>query len=80
LFIHGFAAVTWTIGVFSGRAPLVAVLNLLGVVGSLASAVLLLVLYRREPLHDTDDIARRPVWLLVGLGIAAAAVMGLSAD
>lgn len=80
LFIHGFAAITWTIGVFSDRVPLVAVLNLLGVVGSLVSAVLLLVLYRREPLHDTDDIARRPVCLLVALGIAAAAVMGLSAD
>lgn len=79
VFIHGFAALAWTIGVFSDRPPLVVVLNLLGVAGSVASAVLLLVLYRREPLHDTDDIARRPVWSLVAAGIAAAAAMGISA-
>lgn len=79
LFIHGFAAVTWTIGVLSDRGPLVVLLNLVGVAGSLASAVLLLVFYRREPLHDTDETARRPIWLLVALGVAAAAAMGISA-
>ncbi|MDI9891963.1 hypothetical protein [Microbacterium sp. IEGM 1404] len=59
LFLHAFAAVTWTIGVFAEGAPTALVLNLLGVAGSLASAVLLLVRYRREPLDDADATARR---------------------
>lgn len=79
VFLQGFAAVTWMIGVFADRPPLVGLLNLLGVAGSMASAVLLLVLYRREPLQDTDDITRRPVWLLVVAGIVAAVAMGTSA-
>ena len=78
LFLHAFAAVTWTIGVFAEGAPTALVLNLLGVAGSLASAVLLLVRYRREPLDDADVTARRPVWPLVVSGIVAAAAMGMS--
>lgn len=79
IFIHGFAAVTWTIGVFADGSPPALVLNLLGVLGSMASAILLLALYRREPLQDADDTARRPVWLLVVAGITAAVAMGISA-
>ena len=77
LFLHAFAAVTWTIGVFAEGAPTALVLNLLGVAGSLASAVLLLVRYRREPLDDADVTARRPMWPLVVSGIVAAAAMGM---
>ena len=78
LFLHAFAAVTWTIGVFAEGAPTAVALNLLGVAGSVASAALLLVRYRREPLDDDDDTARRPVWPLVASGIVSAVAMGIS--
>lgn len=79
LFLHVFAALIWSLAVFVGGTPAALVLNLAGVAGSTASAVLLLVRYRREPLGDADDTARRPAWPLVALGIAAAAAMGMSA-
>ncbi len=79
LFLHVFAALIWSLAVFVGGTPAALVLNLAGVAGSTASAVLLLVRYRREPLDDADDTARRPMWPLVALGIAAAAAMGVSA-
>ncbi len=55
-------------------APLAAVLYLVGAVGSTASAVLLLLRYRREPLDEGD--ARHPVWPSLVLGIAFGALSG----
>ncbi len=79
LFLHVFAALIWTLAVFVGGTAAALVVNLLGVAGSAASAVLLLVRYRREPLDDVDDAGRRRRWPLVVLGIVAAVAMGVSA-
>ncbi|MCD2169027.1 histidine kinase [Microbacterium sp. JC 701] len=78
LFLHLFAALFWSLSVFvDGTVPAL-VLNLVGVAGSVASAVLLLIRYRQEPLED-DDSARRRVWPLVALGFVSAVLMGISA-
>ncbi len=41
LFLHVFAALIWTLAVFVGGTPAALAVNLLGVAGSAASAVLL---------------------------------------
>ncbi|WZH37337.1 MAG: histidine kinase [Microbacterium enclense] len=62
------------------REPLpIAIVHLLGAAGSVASAVLLLVRYRREPLDEGDTTARRPVWPLVVAGVVSAVVAGVAA-
>lgn len=79
LFLHVFAAFIWSLTLFvEGTVPIF-VLNLVGSAGSLASGVLLLIHYRREPLDDGDEPVRRRVWPLVALGIVSAALMGVSA-
>jgi two-component system sensor histidine kinase DesK len=78
VFLHIFAVFIWSFVVMLEGTSLEIVLNLVGAVGSVASAVLLLVHYRREPLDDGDDTARRPVWPLVLLGLVSAALMGVS--
>jgi two-component system sensor histidine kinase DesK len=62
------------------REPVpVAIVYLVGAAGSVASAVLLLVRYRREPLDEGDATARRPVWPLVLAGVVSAVVAGVAA-
>ncbi len=79
MFLHVFALFLWTFVVVMRGTPLDIALVLIGAAGSMASEVLLLVHYRREPLDDGDDSARRRVWPLVLVGIASAAVFGLGA-
>lgn len=79
LFLHLFAALIWSLTVFVDGTVPAFVLNLVGVAGSLASGVLLLVRYRREPLDDGDDAIRRRAWPLVALGVVSAVLMGVSA-
>lgn len=79
VFLHAFAALIWSLAVLVDGSLAALVLNLVGVAGSVASAVLLLVHYRREPLDDGDRDARRPVWPLVAVGVVSAVVMGVSA-
>lgn len=79
MFLHIFAALVWSLVVFVDAPTPAVVLNLIGAAGSVASAVLLLVHYRREPLDDSDDSARHRVWPLVLLGVVSAALMGASA-
>ncbi|WP_258222637.1 sensor histidine kinase, partial [Microbacterium sp. HMWF026] len=79
VFLHAFAALLWSLAVFVDGSLAALVLNLVGVAGSVASAVFLLVHYRREPLDDGDRDARRPVWPLVAVGVGSAVVMGVSA-
>lgn len=78
VFLHIFAVFIWSFVVVLEGTSLEIVLNLVGAVGSVASAVLLLVHYRREPLDDGDDTAHRPVWPLVLLGLVSAALLGVS--
>ncbi|MCM3500884.1 histidine kinase [Microbacterium sp. P26] len=79
LFLHLFAALIWSLAVFVDGTVPAFVLNLIGVAGSLASGVLLLIRYRREPLDDGDDAIRRRAWPFVALGIVSAVLMGVSA-
>ncbi|MCJ1706543.1 sensor histidine kinase [Microbacterium sp. VKM Ac-2923] len=78
VFLHVFAVFIWSFVVVLEGTTIEIVLNLVGAVGSVASAVLLLVHYRREPVDDGEDTGRRPVWPLVLLGVVSAALMGVS--
>ena len=75
--LHVFAILMWAFVVVLRGTPLDIVLALVGAAGSVASGVLLLVHYRREPFDDGDDSARRSVWPLVLLGIASAVLLGV---
>ncbi|WP_378144756.1 sensor histidine kinase [Cnuibacter sp. UC19_7] len=74
-----FGLVVWALVLVLNEPVLNAVLFLLGAAGSTASAILLLVHYRREPLDEGDTAARRPVWPLVVAGVASAALAGAAA-
>lgn len=75
--LHVFAVFMWAFVVVLRGTPLDIVLALVGAAGSVASGVLLLVHYRREPLDDGDDSARRTVGPLVLLGVASAVLLGV---
>ncbi|MDR6690305.1 two-component system sensor histidine kinase DesK [Microbacterium sp. 1154] len=75
--LHVFAVFMWAFVVVLRGTPLDIVLALVGAAGSVASGVLLLVRYRREPLDDGDDSARRSVGPLVLLGVASAVLLGV---
>ena len=79
MFPHVFAVFLWAFVVVMRGTPLDVVLALVGAAGSVASGVLLLIHYRREPFDDADDSARRLVWTLVLLGIASAVLFGVGA-
>ncbi|WP_295850431.1 hypothetical protein, partial [uncultured Microbacterium sp.] len=79
MFLHVFAVFIWATAVVLRGTTVDMVLVLIGAAGSVASGVLLLIHYRREPLDDGDDSAWRPVWPLVLLGIASAVVLGVGA-
>jgi len=79
MFPHVFAVFLWAFVVVMRGTPLDVVLALVGAAGSVASGVLLLIHYRREPFDDADDSARRLVWTLVLLGIASAVLLGVGA-
>ncbi|MBB3156889.1 two-component system sensor histidine kinase DesK [Microbacterium proteolyticum] len=74
LSLQVFALVIWAAVVVPGASPLAIGLYLVGAVGATASAVLLLLRYRREPLDDPDT--SRPVWPLVIVGVAFGALTG----
>ncbi len=78
LFLHLFAALIWSLTVFVDGTVPAFVLNLVGVAGSLASGVLLLIRYRRSPSTTTTTRAA-VVWPLVALGVVSAVLMGISA-
>lgn len=67
----------WAVPVVVDPAPLAVTGYALGVVGTLAASVLLLVRYRREPVDD--DSASRMPWLLLLVGIASAVLVGFGA-
>lgn len=74
LSLQVFGLAIWAVAVVVNDAPLAVALYLVGAVGSTASAVLLLLRYRREPFDDGD--ARHPVWPSLVLGIASGALAG----
>ncbi|ARJ07479.1 hypothetical protein B5808_17755 [Cnuibacter physcomitrellae] len=74
-----FGLVVWALVLVIDEPPLHTVLYLAGAAGSVASAILLLVRYRREPLDEGDTTARRPVWPLVLAGVASGALAGAAA-
>ncbi len=67
----------WAVPVVVDPAPLAVTGYALGVMGTLAASVLLLVRYRREPVDD--DSASRMPWLLVLIGIGSAVLVGFGA-
>lgn len=77
LSLQVFGLVIWAIAVVLDGTPLAIVLYLIGAVGATASAVLLLIRYRLEPLDDdVDAAASRPIWPLVAAGVVSGAVAG----
>ena len=76
MMLQVFVLVIWTLVLVLNEPVLTTALYLIGAAGSVASAILLLVHYRREPLDENDTIARRPVWPLVLAGVASAALAG----
>jgi two-component system sensor histidine kinase DesK len=76
MMLQVFGLAIWTLVLVLDAPVLTTVLYLIGAAGSVASAILLLVHYRREPLDESDTIARRPVWPLVLAGVASAALAG----
>jgi two-component system sensor histidine kinase DesK len=76
MMLQVFGLVIWTLVLVLNEPVLTTALYLIGAAGSVASAILLLVHYRREPLDENDTIARRPVWPLVLAGVASAALAG----
>lgn len=76
LSLQVFALVIWAAVVVRDAPPLAIALYVVGAVGATASAVLLLLRYRREPLDDGDVGATHPVWPLVVAGVVFGAVTG----
>ncbi|MDT0115882.1 histidine kinase [Microbacterium sp. PRF11] len=77
LSLQVFGLVIWAIAVVIDGTPLAIALYLVGAVGATASAVLLLIRYRLEPLDDDVDAAvSRPIWPLVAAGVVSGAVAG----
>ncbi len=77
LSLQVFGLVIWAIVVVIDGTPLAIALYLIGAVGATASAVLLLIRYRLEPLDDDVDAAvSRPIWPLVAAGVVSGAVAG----
>lgn len=74
LSLQVFGLALWAIVIVFNGTPLSAALYLVGATGSTASAVLLLLRYRREPLDDGD--ARHPVWPLIVVGVAFGVLAG----
>ena len=79
MMLQVFGLVIWMLVLVLNEPVATTVLFLIGAAGSVASAILLLVRYRREPLDENDTIVRRPVWPLVLAGVAAAALAGAAA-
>lgn len=79
MLLQVFGLAVWALLVALGEPPLVAVLYLVGAAGSTASAILLLIHYRREPLDEGDAIGIRPVWPAVLAGVASGALAGAAA-
>ncbi|MGC0368190.1 two-component system sensor histidine kinase DesK [Microbacterium sp. SLBN-111] len=77
LFFVVLGLMLWAVPVVLEPAPLAVTAYALGVAGTLAASVLLLVRYRREPVED-DNASRMP-WLLVLVGIASAVLLGFGA-
>jgi two-component system sensor histidine kinase DesK len=77
LSLQVFGLVIWAIAVVLDGTPLAIALYLIGAAGATASAVLLLIRYRLEPLDDDVDAAvSRPIWPLVAAGVISGAVAG----
>lgn len=72
--LHAFALSLWALVLALGEPVAMTALFVTGAAGSMASAILLLVRYWREPLDEGETTARRPVWPLVIAGVAAAAL------
>ncbi|WP_242864585.1 sensor histidine kinase [Microbacterium testaceum] len=78
MMLQVFGLVIWTLVLVLNEPAATTVLYLVGAAGSVASAILLLVRYRREPLDEIDTPVR-PVWPLVLAGVASAALAGAAA-
>jgi len=79
MLLQVFGLAVWALLVALGEPPLVTVLYLVGAAGSTASAILLLIHYRREPLDEGDAIGVRPVWPAVVAGVVSGALAGAAA-
>lgn len=79
MMLHVFGLVIWALVLILNEPAWITALYVIGAAGSLASAILLLVHYRREPLDDGDVSARRPVWPWVLAGSASAVLAGAAA-
>ncbi|MEV8241800.1 histidine kinase [Microbacterium testaceum] len=79
MMLHVFGLVVWALVLILNEPAWITALYVVGAAGSVASAILLLVHYRREPLDDGDVSARRPVWPWVLAGSASAVLAGAAA-
>ncbi|WP_241490594.1 sensor histidine kinase [Microbacterium testaceum] len=79
MMLHVFGLVVWVLVLLLNESAWITALYVVGAAGSVASAILLLVHYRREPLDDGDVGARRPVWPWVLAGSASAVLAGAAA-
>ncbi|WP_242864333.1 sensor histidine kinase [Microbacterium testaceum] len=79
MMLHVFGLVVWALVLILNEPAWITALYVVGAAGSVASAILLLVHYRREPLDDGDVGARRPVWPWVLAGSVSAVLAGAAA-